>query len=124
MSLITNNTSSYEMDNSIDVLERPQNQEQNDEMTICTKSVVRHRSPMSPEMKKLKREQLASLNDLFEEVLGQKGERDLVEITKDDNGELWLEGLSSTALHSFILKAEELGKHVTYTKITKVKISD
>lgn len=121
MSLLEKPFSQFENDGQLDVLETPKSVAE--EMTISSESVVRHRSTMKEEIKQLKRKTMGSLEELLAQVVHEKGE-DHVKVSRDKNEEMVVEGLSSTALHSFVLKAEEIGKNITYTKTFTVKISD
>ena len=94
-----------------------------DELTIHVKSHVTCPSPMPDNVKKMKREGSEGLMELFTQVLREKGEDIISELKVTDN-EIELSSLSSMTLHSFILKAEELGKCVTYEKSFRVKITD
>ncbi|MFY0654871.1 MAG: hypothetical protein JXQ96_22760 [Cyclobacteriaceae bacterium] len=97
---------------------------QEDELTVHVKSTYQHESAMSEDLKEKKRKDAPALADLFKDTLKNKGEYHLLKEDVDENNEIEIKGLSQMTLHSFILKAEELGKNVTYSKILKVKISD
>lgn len=77
-----------------------------------------------PEEIRMAKSKDANLAYLFNDVLDSKGE--LSEVKKEWIGknEIKTEGMSNMALHSFILKAEELGKKITYTRTLKVTITD
>ena len=77
-----------------------------------------------PEEMRMAKSKDANLAYLLNEVLESKGE--LSEVKKEWIGknEVKMEGMSNMTLHSFILKAEELGKKITYTRTLKVTITD
>ena len=94
------------------------------ELTIHLQSSYDHPSAMPEEIKMKKQADAPALHELFCQTIEEKcGEANTKTywIAPD---EVEVEGLSNIALHSFILKAEELGKTVHYTKTLTVKISD
>lgn len=96
----------------------------NDELTICIDSEHEQNSPMSEERKAAMRAQSPSLYKLFQKTLESKGEYPLANCEWNGEKELQADNLSSMTLHSFILKAESLGKKITYSRSLKIKISD
>ena len=98
--------------------------QEGEELTISMKSFHEQVSPMSDEMKAEKRASSPSLHKIFEETLKAKGEYPLKNFEWTSDDELEVEGLSAQTLHSFVLEAEKLGKKISYTRTTKVKISD
>jgi len=95
-----------------------------DELIIRIESTREQKSPMPEELKKKRRANSPELNELFEETLKQKNEYSSSETKWINDNEVQVNGMSDMTLHSFILKAEELGKKITYTKTLKVSISD
>ena len=95
-----------------------------DELTLCVNKVIRHKSPMPEDLKKKKKSNAESLEKMLEKFLEQKGEADAVEIRRNGSSELVIDGLSSQTLHSFLVKVQEIGKNLTYTKTLKVEITD
>lgn len=96
----------------------------NDELTLLVKTTNKQTSPMSEELKKKKREESPSLGELFTETVEKKGELDSLKSTWTSDDEMEVEGISQMTLHSFLLRAEELGKNITYTRTLKVEITD
>lgn len=95
-----------------------------DELTLQMATVRVHESPMPERLKYERRANSSSLSELFDETLANKGEEGKVQQRWVADDEMEVEGLSKSALHSFILEAEELGKKITYTETLRVKISD
>ncbi len=95
----------------------------NDELTIRIESEHEQNSPMSEEQKAVKRAESPSLYTLFQKTLESKG-YPVESCEWNDEKELQADNLSSMTLHSFLLKAESLGKKITYSKSLKIKISD
>lgn len=62
------------------------------------------------------------LKTMFENVLIEKRELENCTLNWLDNKTVVTERLSGIALHNFLLKAEQLGKNVTYTKKTVIEI--
>ncbi len=124
MSLLTKLISDTESNGQSDVLEYKNPETKSDEITLVMETVNEHPSPMSEELKTEKRNELSSLEELFHQVVEEKGEADSLKMSRNSTSEFEVEGLSNMTLHSFILKAEEFGKNITYTKSLKVKISD
>ncbi|MEO9483936.1 MAG: hypothetical protein ABJG47_10840 [Ekhidna sp.] len=105
-------------------VERPKVSGKNDEMTLVTQTINTQVSSMSEELKKIKRDATPPLQELFKETVENKGELDALKSRWTADDELMVEGLSQMTLHSFLLKAEELGKNITYTRTLKVEITD
>ena len=95
-----------------------------DELTIRIESEHEQPSAMSEEQKLNKRTNAPSLYNLLQKTLEDKGEYPLAKSEWSGESELKVEGLSDMTLHSFILKAESLGKKITYSKSLRIKISD
>lgn len=92
-------------------------------LTLVTKSVIQHQSPMTDMQKEEVRQHAPQLKSLLEQTLAEK--HDLNEVDLQWNGEeVELKGVSKMALHNFILKAEKLGKNITYAKTYTVSIVD
>ncbi|QSE99264.1 hypothetical protein [Fulvivirga lutea] len=64
----------------------------------------------------------ADLKSLLKETLNEKSESGKNIKWIDDNT-LEINGVAPMALHTFVLKAEELGKEIKYTKKTIIEIS-
>lgn len=93
------------------------------ELNIVTKSVITHESSMSESQKRKARRNAPELKEILKKAISEGKDLDGLEMNwSGDTVEL--KGVSKMALHSFILKAEELGKNVTYTKTYKVSITD
>ena len=96
-----------------------------DQMTIHMTSSYEQKSAMNEELKMKAREGSPSLNQLFENTLIEKGESEsLKNGSWISNNEITVQGVSKMALHSFILKAESLGKKIKYTRSLTVEITD
>lgn len=95
-----------------------------DELTIRMESIHEQHSAMNEDQKAEKRSLSPSLYSLLQKTLESKGEYPLEKSEWSVNNELVVEGLSEMTLHTFLLKAESLGKKITYTKSMKIKISD
>ncbi|MFY0689281.1 MAG: hypothetical protein JXQ90_19075 [Cyclobacteriaceae bacterium] len=95
---------------------------QSDELTINLVSSYEQSSAISDELKKQKQKDAPDLAELLQKTLTEKGGSD--KCTWTGESEVTVEGLSSMTLHSFVLKAEELGKTIKYTKSLKVEITD
>lgn len=93
-------------------------------LTVNVKSTVTHESPMPDHIKEVKRKDAPCLKQLFEEVLKDKGEFFNEDIHLKNRDTVEMSELSNVALHCFVLKAQELGKKITYEKTLTVKITD
>jgi len=62
------------------------------------------------------------LKALFESVLREKGELDKSNLNWIDDKTVVTNELSGIALHNFLLKVEQLGKNITFTKKTVIEI--
>lgn len=103
---------------------RKTNNEARDEMTLVMKTTNTQISSMSEEMKAKKRKVSASLEEILRNTVEDKGQLDALKSRWTSDDELEIEGISQMTLHSFLLKAEELGKNITYTRTLKVEITD
>ncbi|KXX71258.1 hypothetical protein [Flammeovirga sp. SJP92] len=96
-----------------------------DELTIHIKSTMKHEnvSASSNGRKAIDPSQLLSV---LQETLNEKGENQIVtdHLIGSNEVEFQKGKLSYSTLHSFLLKAEQMGKKVTYEKVYTVKISD
>ena len=93
-----------------------------DELTIVSKSSYVHTSAMNEDLKSRKRESAPALSEMFTNTLSEKNVS--AKSTWTGENEVEVEGLSKMTLHSFILKAEELGKKIKYTRSLTVEITD
>lgn len=64
------------------------------------------------------------LQQLFEETFNEKGEHSIGNLRWVGENEVEVNGLSNMTLHNFILKAEALGKKVTYRRNIVLTITD
>lgn len=113
-----------EADTSTLALDHQNVSEKHDDMTFIMRTINTQTSSMSEEQKMKKREASASLQDLFRSTVENKGELDALKSHWTTNDELEIEGISDMTFHSFLLKAEALGKKITYTRSFKVEITD
>ncbi len=60
------------------------------------------------------------LKSLFEQVLNERQEE--VHMNWEQDNKLVVDQLSGLTLHNFLLKVEELGKNITFTKKTVIEI--
>lgn len=96
---------------------------QDSSLTIHVPNTVHNPCGMSTSAKKKAQENGPAMAALFEQTLQDKGAYDSDRISWVSPEEVEVAGLSQAALHSFILKAEQLGKTVTLTKTVTVKVS-
>ena len=94
-----------------------------EQLTIVKSKTFNHKSPMPAELKQSKQNDGATIAELFETTLKQKGEFDPENIKWIDDNTIVVGNLSGTALHSVILKAEEMGRDISYTHQTTIRIS-
>lgn len=121
MSLLVN-TPTVSSSTDTAVAEEPR-QVSSQELNIVTKSVITHESAMSDFQKEKARKNAPELKELLKSTISSGG--DTEEINMNWTGDsVELKGVSKMALHNFILKAEELGKKITYTKTYQVSIID
>ena len=66
----------------------------------------------------------AQIKQLFEQVLKEKNAYHKEKMNWINESTVEITGVSGLALHSFVLRAEELGKTVSYEKKTIIKIID
>ena len=124
MSLLENPVTTFEKESSANFTGNANKTLAKDELTLTTKSVVNQVNAMPESMKQKKQLSSDSLENILHKIVEEKGEENSIRIRKTSAKELEIEGLSKIALHSFILKAEELGKNIKYTRTLKVEITD
>ncbi len=95
-----------------------------EELSIQMKSTIHHPNAMSEMQKSAAQKDAPSMAQLFESTMRSKGEFNPSKMNWVDDNVVEVEGLSQMALHSFLLEAEALGKEVTYTKQTTIRISN
>lgn len=95
-----------------------------DELTIRIVSNYTHKSEQSEKLKLENQSNSPSLTRLFEKTLKTKNEFDTARTHWVEPNEVVVEGLSQMTLQDFIMKAERLGKRVSYSKSLTVKITD
>jgi len=93
-------------------------------MTIMINSIFTNESPAKAHMMQQPQTEDTELKELFEEVLREKGEFNEDNIRWVDGNTVELSSVSSLAIHSFVLRAEALGKDVAYEKCTKIRIGN
>lgn len=97
---------------------------EHDEMTLVMKTTNTQTSSMPEVLKKEKRDDAPSLEEILKNTVEAKGEIEEMKSSWTSEDALEIEGISQMTLHSFLLKAEELGKNITYTRTLKVEIKD
>lgn len=65
-----------------------------------------------------------ALQELFEQALAETGENGAQKFKWVGENEIQVDGLSGMTLHNFLLKAEALGKKVTYRRSIVFQIED
>lgn len=108
--------------NEINQLSR--SDKRNDELTLIMSTVDVRTHSMSEDLKRRVREKSPGLEELFIATVERKGEGEKLQVNRLSDSELEIEGISQMTLHSFLLRAEELGKNITYTRSLKVEITD
>ena len=91
-------------------------QQKSENMTISVQSSMNHVSPK-------KEESTATLKDVFVELLKERGEYDTNNITWNSDDEVVVSKINHFTLHQLVLKAEELGKQISFEKNTVIKFS-
>lgn len=124
MSQLLDTTPVYSSTTQTDVLESSEVLANRDELILTMETTTIQESSMTEEQKIDAKRNGSPLEELFEMVIDAKGETRSVKVIKSSNSEWQVEGLSNLALHSFLLKAEQLGKNITCTKTMKVSITD
>lgn len=92
-------------------------------MIISQESTVLHPNPIKPNSNALPSTDDSKLKELFIDVLKDKDEYDEAVVNWRDDETVEVNNISNMSLHSFLLKAEQMGKDITYTKKTIIKIS-
>lgn len=90
-------------------------------MTISMNSVFTHFKDQKNQEANV---QHKDLKKLLENVLKEKGEYEKANLNWIDDETVEVTDLSGLAIHSFVLRAEELGKNISFEKKTIVKITD
>ncbi|MEP1095254.1 MAG: hypothetical protein ABJG78_09100 [Cyclobacteriaceae bacterium] len=122
MTLVMNNT--IEKDTTLEEAHhRNDSSNHRDELIIRQESKFHHLSAMPADLRKRKQEGASEMAELFHQTMQEKGEYDPSNVSWTDHKTVEVEGLSKMAVHNFILKAEALGKDITYTKQTIISIS-
>lgn len=113
------------MEQTVEKLQAPSNNKLNgtERLKIITKQEFTQKSPMNAEKKKQLENQPA-LSELLTTTLKEKGELKEDNIEWIDHETVRLKNVSNLAVHSFVLQAESLGKNVTYTNETSIRISN
>lgn len=86
--------------------------------------IVNTESVVHPNEQSVNNENGAALQELFEHTLDERGENVPNKFKWVAENEIHVDGLSSMTLHNFILKAEALGKKVTYRRSIVLTITD
>ena len=94
------------------------------ELTICVETVNEEKSQVSGALKPRVKTNEGSLRMLFEETLKEAGDIPLSKVEWKRDNEVVVGGLAPMTLHSFVSKAEQLGKKISYERTLKVKITD
>ncbi|NME72168.1 hypothetical protein [Flammeovirga aprica] len=120
MTQSTRNTTPELQNGTLDLTTQPSQ----DELTIHIKSSIKHNS--STERSNLQPLESSKLLSMFQETLHEKGEEHSLEnhLIGSNEVEFQKGKLSYSTLHSFLLKAESMGKKLSYEKIYTVKITD
>lgn len=93
----------------------------NESLSLGTETLI-HPDPESSPVE-LKAERNA-LQELFEQTLIEKGENEGNKFKWVGDNEIQVDGLSGLTLHNFLLKAEALGKKITYRRSIVFTITD
>lgn len=92
------------------------------ELTIHLTNSYAQPCCMPEDIKKQKQENAPELKEVFMDTVVNR--LNVNEVNWMGEGEVELSGVSNKELHGLILKAEELGKSISYKKTLSVKISD
>ena len=93
-------------------------------LTLRMKSISKQLTKVPEDLKKQTKLDASSLKKLFMETVDQKGESTKLSLKESSSHDFEIEGISQMTLHSFLMKAEEQGKNITYTRTLKVEIHD
>ena len=99
------------------------NDDASDELTIVQRSKFTDPSAMPAHLKEKVQSENPSVKALFEQMM-DANEASSENLNWIDDQVVEANGFSKRDLHSFILKAESLGKNITYTKQTIISISN
>lgn len=91
-------------------------------MTISIESKIAHPSCAKVSTEDRQSVKVEELKNMFENVLKEKNEFSPDKLKWLDEKTVQVDELSGLSLHSFLLKVEELGKDVTFTKKTVIEI--
>jgi len=95
-----------------------------DEFIISMETIVEQKTPKSESLRNENIAKVDSLQELFDQTVKEKGDYPLAKKEWKGDNELVVDGLSPMTLHSFVSKAEQLGKKISYERTLKVKITD
>lgn len=115
------------MNQTLELIDQPQKSESlgsNICFKIVTENEYTQKNPASKERKEKLSKEASDLSELFKKSISEKDAISLEDIEWVDDKTVKLSGDASTNIHSFVLLAEALGKDITYTKQTIIKISD
>ena len=94
-------------------------------MTITVNNIIKHRNASkNVQTDSSDMVNSLSLKEIFKKELQKKGEYDENNVRWIDDETVEVTKVSGLALHSFALRAEEMGKDITYHKKTILKIND
>ncbi len=92
------------------------------DLTISIEKVISKPQSSVQTVEKNKVISTNELKTLLEQIIRSKGEMDSCNMSWANDKTVVMENLSGLALHNFLLKIEELGKNVTFTKKTVIEI--
>lgn len=92
-------------------------------MIISQKSTVVHPNPIKPSANMKGMQDDSVLKSLFIDMLKSKNEYNESSIQWSDDETVEISNISNMSLHTFLLKAEKMGKDISYTKRTIIEIS-
>lgn len=94
------------------------------QLTIIKQEVNTQKSAASDRTKERLKFEKTNMAELLTSTLKKKREFDESHIKWLDSETVELSNVSNLTIHSFILQAEALGKDITYSKQTTIKISN
>ncbi len=112
------NGASYEYGSGINT----KNSTKNTDMIISIEKKIAQPSPDKIAAANSDKISTEDLKKMFDEVITSKNEKDKLNMNWADDKTLVLDKLSGISLHNFLLKVEELGKNITFTKKTVIEI--
>lgn len=124
MTLLMNQMQMETSDRNVSSEDDSISQDRLEELTVIMESIHEQNSPMTEQLRKEKQAEAPSLEELFFQTVQRKGEESKLNTNWISDTEMKVEGISVMTLHSFLLKAEQLGKKITYSRTLSVKISD